>query len=95
MSSFGATMQLSPNLRARISALGELSRPLGETRATVLARALAGAVANDVARGRDPEATIDDWIRRIATEIAAREPTPAKSTPRGPRRLADVLPEVH
>lgn len=86
-------MQLSPNLRARISALGELSRPLGETRATVLARALAGAVANDVARGRDPEATIDDWIRRIANEIAA--PQPAKPTPRRPRRLADVLPEVH
>ncbi|WP_324570703.1 hypothetical protein [Hyphomicrobium sp.] len=93
MSSFGATMQLSPNLRARISALGELSRPLGETRATALARALAGAVANDVARGRDPESTIDAWIRRIATEIAAREP--AQPKPKGPRRLADVLPEVH
>ncbi len=86
-------MQLSPNLRARISALGELSRPLGETRATVLARALAGAVANDVAHGRDPEATIDDWIRRIATEIAGREPARPKA--KGPRRLADVLPEVH
>ena len=85
-------MQLSPNLRARISALGELSRPLGEIRATVLARALAGAVANDVAKGRDPEATIDDWIRRIATEIATAKP--AKPAPTGPRRLADVLPEV-
>lgn len=85
-------MQLSPNLRARISALGELSRPLGETRATALARALAGAVANDVAKGRDPQSTIDDWIRRIATEIAAAKPSkPAAS---GPRRLADVLPEV-
>lgn len=88
-------MQLSPNLRARISALGELSRPLGETRAAVLARALAGAVADDVARGRDPEPTIDDWIRRIAIEIAAREPVKPKAKPPGPRRLADILPEVH
>ena len=62
-------------------------------RAAALARALAGAVANDVARGRDPEGTIDDWIRRIAAEIAAS--TPAQSKPRGPRRLADILPEVH
>lgn len=86
-------MQLSPNLRARISALGELSRPLGESRAAALARALAGAVANDVAKGRDPEATIDDWIRRLATEIAAS--APATQKPGGPRRLADILPEVH
>lgn len=86
-------MQLSPNLRARISALGELSRPLGESRAATLARALAGAVASDVAKGRDPEATIDDWIRRIATEIATV--TPASQKPRGPRSLADILPEVH
>ncbi len=87
-------MQLNPNLRARISALGELSRPLGETRAAALARALAGAVANDVAKGRDPEATIDDWIRRLATEIAGSHPT-AAAKPRGPLRLADILPEVH
>lgn len=85
-------MQLSANLRARISALGELSRPLGDERATALARALAAAVARDVADGRDPDATIDVWIRRLAAEIAAKAPPePA----RRPRRAADVLPEIH
>ena len=92
-------MQLSANLRARISALGELSRPLGETRATVLARALVNAVASDVAQGRSPEATIDGWIRRIAAEIVHKEPAPSasarKPAARGTRRLADVLPEIH
>lgn len=96
VSTFGATMQLSGNLRARISALGELSRPLGEARATNLARALASSVAADVAQGRDPEATINLWIRRIATEIVEKAPQETTSKPKsGPRRLADVLPEVH
>jgi hypothetical protein len=90
-------MQLSANLRARISALGELSRPLGEARATSLARALANAVAADVAGGRDPEATINGWIRRIATEIVEKtptEPTPKRKTS-GPRSIGDILPEIH
>jgi hypothetical protein len=93
MSSFGAAMQVSANLRARISALGELSRPLGETRAAALAHALAKAVAADVATGRNPDPTIDGWIRNIAAEIAAKAP-PAARRPAGSRRLADVLPEI-
>jgi len=92
-------MQLSANLRARISALGELSRPLGETRATALARALANAVANDVAQGRNPDATIDGWIRRLAAEIVDKSPAGATASPRKPasgtRRIGDVLPEIH
>lgn len=93
-------MQVSANLRARISALGELSRPLGERRAATLARALADAVARDVAEGRNPDHTIDSWIRRIATEIVgttqpAPAATPSARRASGPRRLADVLPEVH
>jgi len=94
-------MQLSANLRARISALGELSRPLGENRATALARALVNAVAADVARGRDPDATIDDWIRRIAAEIVTKTPPKAQAEatspvrPAGTRRIGDVLPEIH
>lgn len=90
-------MQVSANLRARISALGELSRPLGETRATTLARALADAVARDVAEGRSPEATIDGWIRRIAVEIVEQAPPTAASTRRAAamRRAGDVLPEIH
>ncbi|MCC7251461.1 hypothetical protein [Hyphomicrobium sp.] len=91
-------MQLSASLRARISALGELSRPLGDARATTLARALANAVAADVAQGRDPEATIDGWIRRIAAEIVDKAPAETASTarkPSGPRRIGDVLPEIH
>lgn len=89
-------MQLSARLRARISALGELSRPLGEPRAAALARALANAVAADVARGRDPDATIDAWIRRIATEVVAEAPPEpvAATRPAGTRRIADVLPEI-
>lgn len=91
-------MQLSANLRARISALGELSRPLGDTRATSLARALANAVAADVARGRDPDATIDAWIRRIAHEIAGKatpEAAASRKPAAGTRRIGDVLPEIH
>jgi hypothetical protein len=90
-------MQVSANLRARISALGELSRPLGETRAAALARALANAVASDVAAGRNPDPTIDGWIRRLATEIVEKGATPAATPkrPAGARRLSDILPEVH
>jgi hypothetical protein len=90
-------MQVSANLRARISALGELSRPLGETRAAALARALTNAVVSDVAAGRDPNATIDGWIRRLATEIVEKGAAPAAAPkrPAGPRRLSDILPEVH
>ncbi|WP_295555997.1 hypothetical protein [uncultured Hyphomicrobium sp.] len=90
-------MQLSANLRARISALGELSRPLGDTRAAALARALANAVAVDVAQGRNPDATIDGWIRRIASEIAEKAPAEAAPArkPAGTRRIGDVLPEIH
>lgn len=94
-------MHLPERLRARISALGELSRPLGDRRAATLARTLAEAVARDVALGRDASATIDDWIRQIALEIAASCQPPAgeaKAKVRsGAKRLslADVLPEVH
>lgn len=92
-------MQLSANLRARISALGELSRPLGETRAATLARALANAVASDVAEGRSPDATIDTWIRRLAAEIVEKAPAQAKEAashrPKGTRCIGDVLPEIH
>ena len=94
-------MHLPENLRVRISALGELSRPLGESRAAALARRLAEAVARDVALGRDTSGTIDGWIREIAIEIAdtSRRPTAdrmgeRRSAPRH-RSLADVLPEVH
>jgi hypothetical protein len=100
MSRFGAAMHVPENLRIRISALGELSRPLGESRAAALARRLAQAVARDVALGRDTNVTIDGWIREIAIEIAdtSRRSTPERvaerrSTPRH-RSLADVLPEV-
>jgi hypothetical protein len=90
-------MQVSANLRARIAALGELSRPLGETRAATLARALANAVAQDVAQGRNPDTTIDGWIRRIAAEIVEKAPpeAPRGRKPGTPRSLADVLPEIH
>ncbi|WP_072395261.1 hypothetical protein [Hyphomicrobium sp. CS1GBMeth3] len=90
-------MQLSARLRARISALGELSRPLGEPRAAALARSLANAVAADVARGYDPDATIDDWIRRIAEEIVkhSRASSTAPGKAARMRRIGDVLPEVY
>jgi hypothetical protein len=93
-------MHLPENLRARISALGELSRPLGDRRAATLARTLAESVARDLAQGRDTSLTIDDWIRQIAIEIAessSRKPAPRAPEKRGAtkyRGLADVLPEV-
>lgn len=96
MSSFGATMQLSENLRARISALGEMSRPLGDARAATLAQALAKAVASDVAAGRSPDATIDNWIRRIAQEVLTKASASEHARKaRVLRRVGDVLPEVH
>ncbi len=90
-------MQVSANLRARISALGELSRPLGTTRAAALAHALANAVATDVAAGRNPDPTIDSWIRRIAEEIVTKsQPQTAQARKSSaPRRLADLLPELY
>ncbi|MFA5950119.1 MAG: hypothetical protein WC807_07535 [Hyphomicrobium sp.] len=89
-------MNLSAKLRLRISALGELSRPLGDARASALARDLATEVANEVARGRDPDRAIDSWIRRIASEIVEKQPREATKPKvmRTPRRLADVLPEI-
>lgn len=89
-------MEVSANLRARISALGELSRPLGDRRAAELARKLANAVAAEVAAGRNPDPTIDTWIRELAAEIVAKTAPPAKPAerPAGTRRLADVLPEI-
>lgn len=90
-------MHLSTSLRARISALGELSRPLGEPRAAVLARSLADAVAADIAGGCDPDVTIDTWIRRIAEEIVRHPPAAAAASakPSRPRPVADVLPEIY
>jgi len=59
---------------------------------------LANAVAKDVAEGRNPDPTIDDWIQALASEIVAKG-LPASSKPGAKqartRRLADVLPEIH
>ena len=87
---------LPAHLRARIQALGELSRPLGEAGAAALARSLAGAVIADISQGRDPEATLDAWIRQIACEITAKtQDEGGTSNPRRPTRsLKDLLPEI-
>src|SRR3989337_2274220 len=50
-----AMSQLSAHFRARIAALGELSRPLGEARAANLARQLAADVMAEISRGRNPD----------------------------------------
>jgi hypothetical protein len=89
--------RLPTHLLSRISALGTLSRPLGEERAAALARAIADSVVADVNKGADPELLLDVWITRIAREIAelsAPEPTRKPAARRGIRSLADFLPEV-
>lgn len=87
--------KLPAHLLSRISALGTLSRPLGEERAAVLARAIADSVVVEVKKGADPELLLDVWITRIACEIATSAPEKAKPAPRrGIRRLAELLPEV-
>ena len=88
--------RLPAHLLSRISALGTLSRPLGEARAAVIARSIADSVVAEVKRGRDPELVLDVWITRIACEIAAQSsPQAEKPAPRrGLRRLAELLPEV-
>ena len=90
-------MTISETLRKRISALGELSRPLGQGRATELASELITAVSSDVARGKSPDLTIDTWLEKIAKEIAKKNQsshTRNKSTTQKPRKLAEILPEV-
>lgn len=85
------------HLRSRLSTLGELSRPLGEARAAALARAIANNLLCDVSQGRDPERTIEDWLTRIACEIAAKSQAQrAGVIDAGPRvrPVKDLLPEV-
>jgi hypothetical protein len=88
--------RLPTHLLSRISALGTLSRPLGEERAATIARAIADSVVAEVQKGTDPELLLDVWITRIACEIAAKSaPETTKPAPRrGLRSLADFLPEV-
>ncbi len=88
--------RLPAHLLSRISALGTLSRPLGEERAAAIARAIADFVVADVKQGVDPELLLDVWITRIAREIAEKSaPEAAKPAKRrGIRSLADFLPEV-
>ena len=84
------------HLLSRISTLGELSRPLGEARAAALARAIAGNIAADVSHGRNPEKALDDWLARIANEIAAshEQHKIIEKTGARLRSLKDLLPEV-
>jgi hypothetical protein len=86
---------LPPHVRARVSTLGELSRPLGEARAAAFAREIAANLVAEVAAGRDPERALDAWITRIACEIAAK--TQRKAAPGDGshvRPVKDLLPEV-
>jgi hypothetical protein len=88
--------RLPAHLLSRISALGTLSRPLGEERAAAIARAIADSVVAEVKKGVDPELLLDVWITRIAREIAEKS-SPETAKParrRGIRSLADFLPEV-
>jgi hypothetical protein len=85
------------HLRSRVSVLGELSRPLGEARAAALAREVATSVIAAVSAGKDPERTLDEWVGRIACEIAANaraqaDPSAARAHVRS---LRDLLPEVN
>ena len=87
--------QLSAHFRARIAALGELSRPLGEARAANLALQLAADVMAEISRGRNPERALNDWITRIACEVAAhahRHGAPGAS--KRVTLLKDLLPEI-
>jgi hypothetical protein len=87
---------LSPRVRARLATLGELSRPLGEERASALARSIAMSLVTEVSRGRDPERALDRWLTQIACEIAVKAQAgtaPADSPPRA-RPVKDLLPEI-
>jgi len=87
---------LPAHLRSRVSAVGQLSRPLGEARAATLARAIATDLATDVAHGRDPERSLDRWIARIAMELTdrSRSAPVAGATRPGVRPIRDFLPEI-
>ncbi len=87
---------LSARVRARLATLGELSRPLGEERASTLARTIALNLVTEVSRGRDPERALDRWLTQIACEIAVKAQAgkaPAEPPPRA-RPVKDLLPEI-
>lgn len=80
-------------IRARIAALGELSRPLGEARAEAIAGEVARSLLADMKVGRNPDRALDAWLTRIACEIAANA---SSQRPRSSakRTLKDLLPEI-
>jgi hypothetical protein len=61
------------SVRARIIALGSLSRPLGEARASQLACEMVASVVLEYKGSRSAELALRTFERRIRDEIAVQE----------------------
>ena len=70
--------------------LGKLSRPLGEARASVLAREIALNVLLDLFNRRDVRETLDAYQKRLSGEIERRRQGSTGSR----TSWADLLPEI-
>lgn len=66
-------------VRARIIALGSLSRPLGEARASQLACEMVASVVLEYKGSRSAELALQTFERRIRDEIAGQEMRPSAS----------------
>jgi hypothetical protein len=86
--------QFPSHIRARLMELGELSRPLGEARATGLAREIALSVLLDLQNQRDVHTTLDAYKKRLERDIEQPSPVPQrKRSTRSRTSWSDLLPE--
>jgi hypothetical protein len=83
--------RLPSDIRARMIELGELSRPLGEARATDLGRRLAVSVLLDLVTERNVHGTLDAYKEQIKGELERRTRHDSM-TPRA--SWSDMLPEI-
>ena len=83
------------HIRRRLSELGKLSRPLGETRASRIASDVIGLVAGQLRLGGRPERILEIYEARISCEIAEQRAASRTSSRlySSNGRLSDVLPK--
>jgi hypothetical protein len=87
--------RLPCDIRARMTELGELSRPLGEAPAKDLARRLAVSVLLDLLAERNVHGTLDAYKERIKGEIERRTLVSCRQEQmRSRTSWSDMLPEI-
>lgn len=83
-------------VRARIIALGSLSRPLGEARASQLACEMVASVVLEYKGSRSAELALQTFERRIRDEIAVQNKRPSATwnTKGRPAPWNDLLSDI-